>query len=153
MSTMTVSGEITTLFDALGEKPGSPAVEAASALFGEITEQRLDPKGGVLKKDWLTYEFRDAGTAFSFGDDELCKIVVRVRPETGWAAFPAADALIDGVTGSTSRGELLALLGDPTKARRDSDMWQVGRRYLNVSYTPAAGEIGRIAVMLRPNGQ
>lgn len=150
---MTISGRITTLLDALGEKPGAPAVEAASALFGDITEQRLDPKGGVLKKDWLTYEFRDAGTMFSFGDDELCKIVVRVRPETGWAAYPAADALIDGVSSTTTREQLLALLGEPKKARRDSDMWQVGRRYLNVGYAPASGAIGRITVMLRTNGQ
>ncbi|WP_102191740.1 hypothetical protein [Microbacterium aurantiacum] len=153
MTATTISGEITTLLDALGEKPGAPAVDASLALFGEITEQRLNPKGGVLKKDWLTYEYRDAGTAFFFGDDELCKIVIRVRPETGWAAYPGADRLIDGITLATSREELRTLLGDPTKERRDSDQWQVGRRYLSIWYTPTARAIGSISVMLRTNGQ
>ncbi|HWS50360.1 MAG TPA: hypothetical protein VN241_05070 [Microbacterium sp.] len=150
---MTISGEITTLLGALGEQPDSAAVEAAQALLGRITEQRLTPKGGMVKKEWLTYEYRDDGTVLSFGDDELCKIVVRVRPESGWSTYPRPEKLIDGVDLATSREELLAQLGAPKKARPDSDLWQIGRRFLHVRYTPAAGAIGRISVMMRSNGQ
>ncbi|WP_309103519.1 hypothetical protein [Microbacterium sp.] len=150
---MTISGEITTLISALGEQPGTAAVEAAQALLGQVTEQRLTPKGGMVKKDWLTYEYRDEGTALSFGDDELCKIVVRVRPESGWAAYPRPEKLIDGVDLATTREELLTRLGAPKKTRPDSDLWQIGRRFLHVRYTPAAGTIGRISVMMRSNGQ
>lgn len=149
---MTFSGEIDALLDALGEKPGAPAVEAAERLFGELTERRRNPKGGVLKKDWLTHEYRDTGTAFFFGDGELCKIVVRVRPETGWGRYPRAHELIDGMDLSTSREMLPTLLGEPIKVRRRGDMWQVRGRYLSIGYSPA-GAIGSIAVMLTTNGQ
>ncbi|MCE4025396.1 hypothetical protein LXM50_05365 [Microbacterium sp. Au-Mic1] len=144
---------VETLFAALGGGPEAPEVVAAQSLFGDLGESRLAPKGGALKKAWLTLEYWHAGAMMSFGDDELCKIVVRLQPETGWAPYPHPERLVPGLTASSTRDQARGVLGVPEKESRDGDLWRLGaERYLHAWYAPAGG-IGRITVMLRADGQ
>lgn len=108
---MQISGELTTYLDALGMRPDDPRLEPVLDLPGPTTDTNEESDGtGVV----FHLAARSSGTEFVFADEQLMIVFIGTQERENWGVYPRPDALIDGLSGTATRPEVRAALGDPS---------------------------------------
>jgi hypothetical protein len=142
---MAIAGEITTFFDALGHEPDDEQVTTALALVGPMEI------GEPYRQDGATYRLdkcADDGTSFTWKDGRLLKVIVAMRTERAARPYPRPELLVDGIGPETTREQAAEVLGAPDRARSTGDTWNVGSRFLTISF--AGDRVQRIGAMISP---
>ena len=142
---MTLTGEITTMLGVLGLPQGDGEALDAMVLVGMPSETK-EITDGDSSRLYLTA--REAGTDFLFEDRELTSVIIRTQPKAKYGAYPRPDALIDGLPGTATRDDVLALLGEPEWSGPVADRFLVDGRYAHFEYDPS-NRIARITLMMR----
>lgn len=139
---MTITGEITTMLDALGRPIDDERVQAALALVGETVEDEH-------KEGRTTYLMLSAfadGTVISLKNGKVDKIVTRLQQESRYGIYPRPSAIIEGIDASSDRAAVGAVLGEPLTTRPDWDMFASGKRRVHIRYRD--GHVARITALV-----
>lgn len=129
---MTVAGEIRTYLDALGMHPGDERLTAVLDLPGPTTDtnEQRDADGTVV----FHLAARPDGTEFMFAGERLVAVFLGTQPREAWGVYPRADELVDGLSGTATRAEVRARLGEPVWEKEASDRFAVDGHYLQFEY-------------------
>ena len=140
---MTLHGEITTFTDALGSAmTDEPALAAFAAV--DLPASRSDYDLGDTHRTYLKAE--DKGVEFVFEDGLLRTVFIATVDSPTRAAYPRPDALIDGLSGTASRAEVLARFGEPEWTSDEADRFQwAAACYARFAYED--GRVVKISVM------
>lgn len=118
---MTPHGEITTFTDALGSAmTDEPALVAFAAV--DLPTSRSDYDLGDMRRTYLKAD--DQGVEFVFEDGALRSVFIATVESPARAAYPRPDALIEGLSGTASRAEVLARFGEPEWTSDEADRFQ-----------------------------
>ncbi len=122
-----VTGDVRTLLGVLGETDGPEALAAVAGVAG------VTPADGVTDLRWSAGPLRTAG------------LEVAVTRGVVTTVF-APGSLVDGLDSTSTRDDVLALLGEPERSGPGGLRYVVGGRYLHVSV--GDGTLGRLTLML-----
>lgn len=145
----TVSGEITVLLDVLGHRQGDSRILEAVVLVGpqmEVSEYDFDGEKSTY------FVFKDAGTELLFEDDVLASAMVRTQPDPEdetYGVYPRPGELVQGLSATATRDEVMAFLGTPERTGPSFDRYQVNGRYLHFEFG-GDGRVARISALLEP---
>jgi hypothetical protein len=142
---MRLQGEMQLFLDALGARADDERLQPVLDLPGDTTDtaESRGPDGHVFQ-----LVARRGGTEFLFGAGRLVAVFVGTQPREAWGAYPRADALIDGLSGTASRAEVRARFGDPDWHTDAADRYRAGEDHLQLQYRD-----DRIEVMVAAIGE
>lgn len=129
---MSVTGEIRAYLDALGMHPSDERLPAVLDPPGATTDTstEADAEGHVV----FRLAARSGGTGFMFAGEQLGTVFIGLLPREAWGVYPRPDALIDGLSSGSTRGDARALLGEPIWESEDADRFRVGEDHLQLQY-------------------
>lgn len=140
---MTLHGEITMFADALGSSMTDERSLAAFAAV-DLPAARSDYDLGDSHRTYLKAE--DKGVEFVYEDGRLRTVFISTVGTSARRAYPRPDALIDGLSGTASRPEVLERFGQPEWTSEDADRFQLAPAcYARFAYE--SGRVVKISVM------
>ncbi|WP_408896613.1 hypothetical protein ACJ5H2_16965 [Nocardioides sp. R1-1] len=145
---MSITGDLGVMIGALGHPFGDPQVLDAMTLVGLPTE-RSEFTVGPTKRVYYTADQSIAD--FLFEEDVLQSVIIQVVADDKHGAYPAPDSLIDGLSGTASRDDVLARFGTPVKSTDASDRFSVDDVFVRFGYVD--DRVADITVMRTAPGQ
>lgn len=140
---MTIAGDLQTMAGALGRPVTDERVLRAMTLVG-LPVERSEFDVGPSKRTYLTAQ--DGLAEFLFEDGTLLTIFVFTQPAEDRGAYPAADALIEGLSGTATRAEVLERFGEPEWSNAQADRFEIDGEYF-VRFGYADGRVEKITLM------
>lgn len=129
---MSITGEIQAYLGALGMRPDDQRLPAVLDLPGPTTDTNEEREAGGNVVFHLAA--RSSGTEFMFSGERLVAVFLGTQPREAWGVHPRPDALIDGLSGTATRDEARALLGEPVWQSDVADRFAAGPDYLQLQY-------------------
>lgn len=128
----TVSGEVRAYLGALGMHPTDPRLTAVLDLPGPTTDtnEHREADGNVV----FHLAARSSGTEFMFSGEQLVAVFLGTQPREAWGVHPRADALIEGLSGTATRAEARAHLGEPDWQSESDDRFRIDGDWLQLHY-------------------
>lgn len=128
---MDLHGEITTFADALGSTTTDDRSLAAFLLV-ELPTARSDYDFGEGQRTYLRAE--EQGVEFLYVDGALSTVFVTTSSDED-GAYPRPDRLIDGLSATASRAEVLGRFGTPEWSSEEADRFQLAEHlYVRFGY-------------------
>lgn len=143
-----ITGEIEAYLTALGMHPTDERLTAVLDLPGPTTDTNEEREAGGNVVFHLAA--RSNGTEFMFSGEQLVAVFLGTQPREAWGVYPRPEALIDGLSGTASRDEVRALLGEPVWQKEDADRFEVDGDYLQLQYRDGRIEVIVAAIGERP---
>lgn len=128
---MTLTGDITTIVNALGHPMSAPEVEAVLDLVGMPTEHS-EFDIGPSRRDYLLAE--DGSSELLFEDGKLDTVFVFIQPTETRTAYAAADSLINELPALTTRAAVRALLGEPEWTNETADRFAIDTYFVRFQF-------------------
>jgi len=145
---LTINGEMTIQLDALGHRRGDSRILAAIVLVGPRMEISEFTSGEQISRHYL---FKPAGTELLFENDILVSVMVRTRPDpddTTYGTYPRPSALIEGLSPTATRAEVMAFLGNPQRMGRTFYLYDVNQHHLHFEFDQQ-GQTAKISALLQ----
>ncbi|WP_425845030.1 hypothetical protein [Agrococcus sp. TSP3-2-1] len=140
---MTIAGDLHTMASALGQPVTDERVLRAMTLVG-LPVERSEFDVGPSKRTYLTAE-QGLGE-FLFEDGALDTVFLYTQPAEGRGAHPAADSLIEGLSGTATRAEVLERFGEPEWSNAEADRFEIDGAYF-VRFGYADDRVEEVTVM------
>ncbi len=140
---MALDGEIRAFADALGTSMTDERSLAAFAAV-DLPTARSDYDLGESHRTYVKAE--DQGVEFVYEDGRLRTVFISTIDTPARAAYPRPDALIEGLSGTASRAQVLERFGEPEWTSDEADRFQLAAAcYARFAYE--SGRVVKISVM------
>lgn len=147
MPSVTFTGDLAAVIGALGRSTQDGAVRAVMSLFGPSFERSEYEIGPVSR----VYEVAADGHAQLIFEDGLFETaMVWIRATAEHSACASPETLVDGIGPETTREEIVARFGTPSRAGDDWDRFRAEGGFLRFGYVD--GRVEEISVMRRTPG-
>lgn len=111
--------------------------------------ERSEFQVGPTKRTYYTAEQKSA--EFIFEEDVLQSVIVQTVADDEHEAYAAPDALVEGLSGTAARDEVLARFGTPVKSTAASDRFSVDGVFARFGYVD--DRVADVTLMRNAPGQ
>ncbi|GHD38827.1 hypothetical protein [Mycetocola manganoxydans] len=137
---MTLRGELTTFTDALGSSM-TDGRSIAAFVAVDLPTARSDYDLGDSHRTYL--KSTDKGVEFVYEDGRLRSVFISTIDNPIRRAYPRPDALIEGLSGTATRGQVLKRFGEPEWTSEEADRFKLAA----ACYVRFAYENGRVVLI------
>lgn len=128
-----ITGRVNVIIDALGHTWGSTEVARMLSAFGPVVKQRTFRGMGPVRTYRRTFK---EGVSYIFDKKEVFTSAIIQTQVTNpkEVAYSSEIPLVDGLSDTASRQEVLNVLGTPEKVTERGDRFEMGSYYVMFSY-------------------